>query len=235
MRNVCIVFVYVSILSLLPFTATAQEQTAPKTSVAKSYSFSEELVDLPIKPFAVEKINDSDIININPKALETYEAAVKVESGENIINTPANAIKAWIKVSKITDRNPFLQIAKTRLEEWKKCVTLFNTYVESINRIKVSMSSSLLSEEQKTEIIKRHLDDFGVNFGAKDVAVYLESNMTDKLKEILTARCGKNIGKDCFDKATFAQSKDEKILLLYKACELKYQAGCDEITKSLSK
>ena len=228
-------FLCVAFLLFLTFSAVAQDQSDnKKTSVAKSYSFSEELVDLPIKPFAVEKINDSDLADINPKALEAYEAAVKVESGENIINTPANAIKAWIKVSKITDRNPFLQIAKTRLEEWKKCVTLFNTYVESINKIKVSMSSSLLSEEQKTEIIKRHLDDFGVNFGAKDVAAYLESNMTDKLKEILTARCGKNIGKDCFDKAIFAQSKDEKILLLYKACELKYQSGCDEIKKSLS-
>lgn len=235
MKNFCIILAFLtSVFSIYAEPVANQTTPTAKTAVAKSYSFSEELVDLPIKPFAVEKINDSDLVNINPKALEAYEAAVKTESEKDIIKNPANAIKAWIKVTKINDKNPFLQIAKTRLEEWKNCVALFNEYTESANRVKVSMASQLLSEEQKTEILKKHLDTFGMTFGAKDVTVYL-SNMTDKLKEILTARCEKNIGKDCFDKATFAQSKEEKILLLYKACELKYQAGCDEIKNSLPK
>ena len=113
-------FLCVAFLLFLTFSAVAQDQSDnKKISVAKSYSFSEELVDLPIKPFAVEKINDSDLADINPKALEAYEAAVKTENEKDLINNPAKAIKAWIKVSKITDRNPFLQIAKTRLEEWK--------------------------------------------------------------------------------------------------------------------
>lgn len=239
-----IVFVFALIFCLLPFAAIAQNQPVQqKTQVAKSYIFSEELIDIPIQPFVVEKISDADLVNINPKALEAYEAAVNVENQKDILTVPAKAIKAWLEVTKITDNNPFLQNAGKRLEEWRKCLELFNGYLENANRIKTLMASSLVSAEQKTGLLTKHLEDFGLYFGVQEVFGFVKNtpdferslknqNFQAKIKEIKQKRCEKNSGKDCFECGRdYAASDYDKFVLFKKACDLKYKPGCVETYK----
>jgi len=101
-----------------PQTAQAQPQAAqPKTVVAKSYSFAEELIEIPLKPFEAQKIADSDLMNLNPQLLKLYENAVNAEKQANAFKDPASVIKLWKEISKITQQNPFLYSATARLNE----------------------------------------------------------------------------------------------------------------------
>ena len=217
----------------------AQQQAAkPKTIVAKSYSFAEELIAIPIKPFEAQKIADSDLMNLNPQLLKLYENAVNAEQRANAFKDPASVIKAWTEVAKIQQQNPFLQAAMTRLAEWKNCVDLFNKHQASLNKIKMLLSSKLLSDEQKTNLIMQHLEEFGLSFGTQETlnlvektAIPQNANFQAKIKETKQKRCEKNSGKDCFDCGVSAQAEKERFELFEKACGLRFQPGCEEVNK----
>ena len=217
----------------------AQQQAAqPKTVVAKSYSFAEELIEIPLKPFEAQKIADADLMNLNPQLLKLYENAVNVEQRANAFKDPASVIKAWTEVAKIQQQNPFLQAAMTRLAEWKNCVELFNKHQASLNKIKMLLSSKLLSDEQKTNLVMQHLEEFGLSFGTQETlnlvektAIPQNANFQAKIKETKQKRCEKNSGKDCFDCGTSAQAEKERFELFEKACGLRFQPGCEEVNK----
>ena len=222
-----------------PQAVQAQQQAAkPKTVVAKSYSFAEELIEIPLKPFEAQKIADADLINLNPQLLKLYENAVNAEQQANAFKDPASVIKAWTEVAKIQQQNPFLQAAMTRLAEWKNCVDLFNKHQASLNKIKMLLSSKLLSDEQKTNLIMQHLEEFGLSFGTQETlnlvektAIPQNANFQAKIKETKQKRCEKNSGKDCFDCGVSAQAEKERFELFEKACGLRFQPGCEEVNK----
>lgn len=217
----------------------AQTQAAqPKTVVAKSYSFAEELIGIPIKPFEAQKIADSDLMNMNPQLLKLYENAVNAEKQPNNFKEPASVIKAWAEIVKIKQQNPFLQAATERLTEWKNCVDLFNRHKNSLDKIKMLLSNTLLSDEQKTNLVIQHLSEFGVNFGTRETAEMVEkteipknASFQAKIKETKRIRCEKNSGKDCFDCGSSAPSEQEKTAFFQKSCDLKFQPGCEEVNK----
>ena len=219
--------------------SAAQQQAAkPKTVVAKSYSFAEELIEIPIKPFEAQKIADADLMNLNPQLLKLYENAVNAEQRANAFKDPASVIKAWTEVAKITQQNPFLQTANTRLAEWKTCIELFNKHQENLDKIKMLLPSTLLSEEQKTNIIIQHLDEFGLSFGAQEVADLISKTSIPnnaafqaKVKETKQKRCEKNSGKDCFECAKATTTEPEQFALFEKSCGLRFQPGCEEVKK----
>ena len=204
-----------------------------------SYNFAEELIELPAKPFVAGKLTDSELMNMNPQLLKIYEAAVKVENQQNAFNNPDAAINAWTEVTKITQQNPFLQLATTRIEEWKKLKDLFSRHQASLDKIKMLLSSALISEEQKKTIVMMHLDEFGLSFGTKETndlvattAIAQDSVFQAKIKETKQKRCEHNSGKDCFECGRdFATAENEIITLFTKSCDLKYQPGCDEVNK----
>ena len=225
---------------------SAQENNAPqeakgkaKTNIAKSYSFTEELIELPIKPFVTNKLTDAELLNTSQQLLKLYEAAVNAEKQENVFKNPAPAIKAWREVVKITDKNPFLQIAKNRLTEWKNCIELFNRHHESLKKIKTLLPSTLLTDEQKINAVVQHLSEFGLSFGTQEIidligktAIPNNAAFQAKVKETKQKRCEKNSGKDCFECGRdFAAVENEKLQLFTKSCDLKYQPGCDEANK----
>ena len=227
-----------------PQAVQAQPQTAqPKTVIAKSYGFAEELIELPIKPFEVQKLADVDLMNIDPQALKVYEAAVNTEKWPEILKTPANAIKAWKDVLKINQKNPFLNTAKARLEEWKKCIELFNAHKENTGKLKTLLASSILADEQKKGLLLKHLDSFGITFGTLEIfelsknaqglsAALKAEDFQAKIKAVKQARCEKNSGRDCYECGKdYAQTGEEKLMLFTKSCDLKYQPGCDETRK----
>jgi len=217
----------------------AQQQAAkPKTIVAKSYSFTEELIEIPLKPFEAQKIADADLMNLNPQLLKLYENAVNAEKQVNAVNNPLSVIKAWTEVTKITQQNPFLYPATARLNEWKNCVDLFNKHQASLDKIKMLLSSTLLSDEQKTNLIMQHLEEFGLSFGTQETlnlvektAIPQNANFQAKIKETKQKRCEKNSGKDCFDCGVSAQAEKERFELFEKACGLRFQPGCEEVNK----
>ena len=244
MKKLFLVFTLIfSVMSLYGAPAqnqpAAQQQAAkPKTVVAKSYSFAEELIDIPFKPFEAQKIADSDLMNMNPQLLKLYENAVNAEKQANAFNNPLSLIKAWTEVTKITQQNPFLYSAMTRLNEWKNCVELFNKHQASLDKIKMLIASTLLSDEQKTNLVMQHLEEFGLSFGTQETmnlvektAIPQNANFQAKIKETKQKRCEKNSGKDCFECGTLAQAEKEKLELFEKACGLKFQPGCDEVNK----
>ena len=245
MKKIFIVFTLIfSVMSL--YGAPAQNQSAaqqqaakPKTVVAKSYSFAEELIEIPIKPFEAQKIADADLMNLNPQLLKLYENAVNAEQRANAFKDPASVIKAWTEVAKIQQQNPFLQAAMTRLAEWKSCVDLFNKHQASLNKIKMLLSSKLLSDEQKTNIIMQHLEEFGLSFGTQETlnlvektAISQNANFQAKIKETKQKRCEHNSGKDCYECGmNFVTVEYEKLMLFTKSCDLKFQPGCDKANK----
>lgn len=223
---------------------TAQPQTAQqKTAAPKAYTFTEALIDIPIQPFVIQKLSDAELIDINPQALKAYENAVSAENQPNVMNNPADVVKAWNEVAKITQKNPFLYTAKTRIEEWNKCIELFNRHKENIDKLKTLLASSILAAEQKKGLLSKHLDEFGLAFGTQEVfnlannvqgldAALKETDFQAQIKEIKEKRCDKNSGKDCFECGKdYTQADSEKITLFTKACDLKFQPGCDEANK----
>ena len=219
--------------------APKEAKNKPKTVVAKSYSFAEELIEVPIKPFVVEKISEQDLLNMNPQLLKLYEAAVNAEKQKNAFQNAHSIVKAWAEVAKITQQNPFLYIATARLNEWKTCIQLFNKHQESLKKIKMLLESTLLSEEQKMNIILQHLDEFGLSFGTQEVVDLIgKTNIPNnaafqaKVKETKQKRCEHNSGKDCYECGmNFVTVEYEKLMLFTKSCDLKFQPGCDEANK----
>lgn len=239
MKKIFIILTFlVCVFSLHAAPAANQNAQPAKTAVAKSYTFAEEPVDLPIKPFVVEKISESEIMKLNPQLLKLYEAAVNAEKQENVFKNPASVIKAWTEVAKITQQNPFLQTANTRLAEWKTCIELLNKHQENMDKIKMLLPSTLLSEEQKTNIIIQHLDEFGLSFGTQEVVDLIgKTNIPNnavfqaKVKETKQKRCEKNSGKDCFECAKATTTEPEQFALFEKSCGLRFQPGCEEVNK----
>ena len=223
-------------------TAAQPEQTQaakPKTVVAESYNFSEDLIAIPLKPFEAQKIADADLINLDPQLLKLYENAVNAEKQANAFKNPNSVMNLWTEISKITQQNPFLYSAIARLNEWKNCIELFNRHQAGIDKIKTLLASSLLSDEQKTNIAIQHLEEFGLTFGTQETITLVEktaipqnANFQAKIKETKQKRCEKNSGKDCFECGRdYTQNGEEKLTLFTKSCNLKYQPGCDEINK----
>ncbi len=219
--------------------APKEAKNKPKTVVAKSYSFAEELIEVPIKPFVVEKISEQDLLNMNPQLLKLYEAAVNAEKQKNAFQNAHSIIKAWMEIAKFKQQNPFLYIATARLNEWTTCIELFNKHQESLKKIRMLLESTLLSEEQKTNIILQHLDEFGFSFGTQEVVDLIsKTNIPNnaafqaKVKETKQKRCEHNSGKDCYECGmNFVTVEYEKLMLFTKSCDLKFQPGCDEANK----
>ena len=237
MKKIFIVLTFLVCVFSLHAEANQNAQTT-KTAVAKSYTFAEELVDLPIKPFVAGQLSNADLMSTSPQLLKLYEAAVNAEKQANAFSNPGQIIKAWTEVAKITQQNPFLQTANTRLAEWKTCIELFNKHQENLDKIKMLLSSTLLSEEQKTNLIMQHLEEFGLSFGTqetlnlvKKTAISQNANFQAKIKETKQKRCEKNSGKDCFDCGVSAQAEKERFELFEKACGLRFQPGCEEVNK----
>ena len=226
-------------LSAAEGNAAKEAKNKPKTVVAKSYSFAEELIDLPIKPFEVGKISNSELMNTSPQLLKLYEAAVNAEKQKNTFQNAHSIVKAWTEVVKITQQNPFLYTANQRLAEWKNCVELFNRHLESLKKVNMLVESTLIPDGQKTEIILQHLDEFGLSFGTQEIidsvaktSIPGDAAFQAKIKETRQKRCEHNSGKDCFDCGTdSAAAENEKLALFTKSCDLKYQPGCDEANK----
>ena len=219
--------------------APQEAKNKPKTVVAKSYTFAEELIELPIKPFVVAQISNSELMNTSPQLLKLYEAAVNAEKQKNAFQNAHSIIKAWAEIVKITQQNPFLTVANQRLAEWKNCVELFNRHLESLKKVNMLVESTLIPDGQKTEIILQHLDGFGLSFGTQEIidsvaktSIPGDSAFQAKIKETRNKRCEHNSGKDCFDCARdSATAENEKLALFAKSCDLKYQPGCDEANK----
>ena len=238
MKKIFIVFVLLTCVFSLYAAPVNNQKNETEAIAANTYTFSEELIEIPIKPFVVGKINESDLLNLNPQLLQLYEAAVNAEKQGTALNNPAPVVKAWTEITKIPRQNPFFKTAVTRLAEWKTAIELFNRHQANLDKIKMLIASTLLSDEQKTNIVSQHLEEFGVSFGTKEIldligktAIHGNADFQTKLKETKQKRCEKSSGKDCFDCGKEVSAEYEKLIFFAKACELKYQPGCDEAGK----
>ncbi len=240
MKKFYVVFVFlISVFSL--YAAPAAKQTAQPektTVVAKNYNFAEELIDLPIKPFVAGQLGNAELMSTPQQILKLYETAVNAEKQANVLSNPGEVIKAWTELTKITQKNPFLQTANSRLNEWKTCIELFNRHQESLDKVKMLLGSTLLADEQKAGIVIQHLSDFGLSFGTQEVvtlvsdtAVSKNADFQAKIKETKQNRCEKNSGKDCFECAKITNTEPEQLALLEKSCGLRFQLACEEINK----
>ena len=208
------------------------------TNVAKSYTFAEELIEIPIKPFVPGQLSNDDLMNTSPQLLKLYETAVNAEKQANVFSNPEEAIKAWTELAKIIQNNPFFYTATARLNEWKQCIELFNKHQESIDKIKMLLASTLISDEQKANIIMQHLSNFGLSFGTQeivtlvgDTAVSKNAAFQTKIKETKQNRCEHNSGKDCFECAKLTNVETDRLPLFEKSCGLRFQLGCEEVNK----
>ena len=226
-------------LSAAEENAPKKAKSKPKTNVENTYSFAEELLEIPIKPFVANKLTEQELLNSTPQLLKLYEAAVNAEGQKNAVQNARAIVKAWNDVAKITDKNPFLQTANTRLAEWKTCTDLLKAHQDSLDKIKTLISSTLLTDEQKTNIVMQHLSEFGLSFGTQEVidlvnktAIQSSEAFKAKVKETKQKRCEHNSGKDCFECGRdFVTVEYEKLMLFNESCNLKYQPGCDEVNK----
>ncbi len=217
-------------------------QQTPAQETAKTYSLVEDVIGIP-KPFVMTQIDNAALMNADQKAVELFEATTKKESAKNVMKNPSEVIKLWSQLAEITTNNPFVEIAKARFYEWHSVVALLNKHQENIDKISKLIPTNAIPAEQKVSLVSQHLDEFGVMFGTdeilnitkkSDVAAKIVKNeaFRAKIKEIQIARCNQNSGKDCFMSAKFfAANEEEKITYFTKACELKYQAGCNEVKK----
>lgn len=217
-------------------------QQTQAQDIARTYTLAEDVIGIP-KPFMMTQIDNAALMNADQKAVELFEAATKKEKTKDVLKKPSEVIKLWKELAEITQNNPFAEIAKARFYEWHSVIALLNKHQENLDKVSKLMPTNVIPDEQKVSLVLHHLDEFGIMFGTDEILsiakkagqmIIIAKNeaFKAKIKEILIARCEKNSGKDCFNNAKyFAANDDEKITCFSKACELKYQAGCDEVKK----
>ncbi|MBP5591100.1 hypothetical protein J6Y50_04500 [bacterium] len=201
----------------------------------------EEMFNLPIKEFTLGTVDENALLSADPQALKLYEAAVNAEKQPGVFKIPGPAVEAWQEVTKITQNNPFLQVAQKRLGEWKILTDFYAQHKANFDKLKLLFASPALPEAQKSSLASKYLEEFGVTFGTSGI-VDLISTVADKneimgndafnakIKETKQKRCDLGSGRDCYDMGkNFVTVDYEKTMMFNKACELKYQPGCDEI------
>ena len=200
----------------------------------------EELLNLPIREFAIGAVDENALLSADPQAFKLYEAAVNAEKQPDAFKFPGPVVDAWHAVVKITQNNPFLQVAQKRLGEWKILTDFYEKHKANFDKLKLLFASPALPAAQKSSLALKYLDEFGVNFGTFGI-VNLISTVSDKneimgndafkakIKETKQKRCDLGSGKECYDLGkNFMTVEYEKTMMFNKACELKYQPGCDE-------
>ena len=221
--------------------ASAKEGNSAVSS-AKKYTVIEDIIGFP-KPFETPTINNSDLMNADPKAVELFEQASKKEKDKDSVKNPAGIIALWQKLAAITENNPFAAIAQERISEWNSIVVILDKHQENLDKISKLIPANVIAADQKISLALQHLDEFGLSFGAEEIlnitqktsaAAEIAKNeiLRAKISEILIARCEKNSGKDCFTNGRyFSKNEDEKISYFTKACHLNYNNGCKEVNR----
>ena len=199
----------------------------------------EEMFNLPINEFTLGTLDENALLSADPQALKLYEAAVNAEKQPAIFKVPGPVVEAWQEVAKITQNNPFLQVAQKRIGEWKVLTDFYEKHKANFDKLKLLFASPALPAAQKSSLASKYLEDFGVTFGTYGI-VNLISTVADKneimgndafkakIQETKQKRCDLGAGRDCYDLGKFFLTIEyEKMMMFNKACELKYQPGCD--------
>ena len=144
-------------------------------------------------------------------------------------------IVAWEEITKITEKNPFLQVATQRLAEWKAALEKLEKHEAKSAEMQKIEADNALPVNYRTAFAVNYLNEFGVNFGTTEVVkatvynneiAYSES-LTAKIKEIRKQRCDLNSAIDCQTYGLKHSANDEeKAAYLKKACELGRKAAC---------
>lgn len=215
----------------------------PETSSASKYTIIEDVIGFP-RPFEVPAINNSELMNADPKSVELFEQASKKEKDKDSVKNPEDIIALWQKLASITENNPFAVIAQERISEWTSVVVILDKHQENLEKISKLIPANVIAADQKVSLALQHLDEFGLSFGAEEILNITQKTTAageiskneifrTKISEILIARCEKKSGKDCFRKGRyFSKNEDEKISYLTKACHLNYNDGCKEVNRS---
>lgn len=211
----------------------------PASSPVKKYTVIEDIIGFP-RPFETPTINNSDLMNADPKAVELFEQASKKEKNKDSVKNPAKMISLWQELVTITENNPFAGIAQERISEWDSAMAILNRHQENLDKISKLIPANMIAADQKVSLVTQHLDEYGIMFGTEEIlkiskeskaAAEIAKNevFKNKIAEIITARCEKQSGKDCFSIAKFfSKNESEKISYLTKACHLNYNDGCKE-------
>jgi len=199
----------------------------------------EEMFNLPINEFTLGTVDENALLSADPQALKLYEAAVNAEKQPGVFKIPGPAVEAWQEVTKITQGNPFLQVAQKRLGEWKILTDFYEKHKANFDKLKLLFASPALPAAQKSSLASKYLEEFGVTFGTSGI-MNLISTVSDKneitgndafkakIQETKQKRCDLGSGRDCYDLGkNFLTIEYEKMMMFNKACELKYQPGCD--------
>lgn len=214
----------------------------PSVYSAQKYTVIEDIIGFP-KPFEAPTINNSELMNADPKAVELFEQASKKEKDKDCVKNPAEIIALWQKLAAITENNPFVTIAQERISEWNSVVAILDRHQENLDKISKLIPANVIAADQKISLALQHLDEFGLSFGAAEILnitqktsaaaeIAKNESLRTKISEILTARCEKKSGKDCFSNGRyFSKNEDEKISYFTKACNLNYNDGCKEVKK----
>lgn len=199
----------------------------------------EEMFNLPINEFTLGTVDENALLSADPQALKLYEAAVNAEKQPGVFKIPGPAVEAWQEVTKITQGNPFLQVAQKRLGDWKILTDFYEKHKANFDKLKLLFASPALPAAQKSSLASKYLEEFGVTFGTSGI-MNLISTVSDKneitgndafkakIQETKQKRCDLGSGRDCYDLGkNFLTIEYEKMMMFNKACELKYQPGCD--------
>lgn len=199
----------------------------------------EEMFNLPINEFTLGTVDENALLSADPQALKLYEAAVNAEKQPGVFKIPGPAVEAWQEVTKITQGNPFLQVAQKRLGDWKILTDFYEKHKANFDKLKLLFASPALPAAQKSSLASKYLEEFGVTFGTSEI-MNLISTVSDKneitgndafkakIQETKQKRCDLGSGRDCYDLGkNFLTIEYEKMMMFNKACELKYQPGCD--------
>lgn len=201
----------------------------------------EEMFNLPIKEFTIGAVDENALLSADPQAFKLYEAAVNAEKQPDIFKVPGPVVEAWQEVAKITQNNPFLQVAQKRLGEWKVLTDFYAQHKANFDKLKLLFASPALPAAQKSSLAVKYLSDFGVTFGTRAITNMIQTvaekdaitgndAFKAKIKETKQKRCDLGSGIDCYDMGkNFVTIDYEKTMMFNKACELKYQPACDEL------
>lgn len=212
----------------------------------------EAIKDVP--PFNSTVSSNINILEIDPNIVGKYNEAVEIEKNfKQNKHDPLSVIAAWTDLLKLKSENPFISIAKERLQLWLGFSKYLRSVIEKREKALKNISKMLqldsIGFKQKVKAVTLFIEEYGVSEGLDSMyKTLLESEGKETGKKILQVssidglikttikkRCDSGAVEECYNYSKFFQKGDkENLIYLDKACSLKHDAACKEV-KALRK
>ncbi len=187
-----------------------------------------------LTPFPEVKIK-SKLSNVNIDLLRKYNEAVKSDNFGRLF--PQIAIQKWSDLQNIETANPYKNLAKNRVEIWKKYVAektaMENSKIKDFAKLNEILKMEAIPKEQKADFLRDFINKYASFYGFSDIDKIFASYPDLKSKvyspQLISEwknACKKRDYKACF---FLANSSKKDLKKLSFACQNNVEPACSQL------